>query len=243
MDRLFPKQFRQPIREIMEVKMAGDLPPEQAARLDELEKSIEDYRRIEFHRLGEELARLAQDEKADWIGFKLWNGDGFSGSNLMAKAVKGLLPDIPIIAGGSHVDFYNDFLLELETGFDFFSLGEGEETVTAFTRFVEGGLDIERVPNLFFRKNDQTVHTEVVRVKDLNALPLPRYDSDVYPSATSREKLLMGVYEETRGCPHRCAFCNHPLKAGHQMRMKKVDRAVISPWRLLHSQQIPSTSS
>ena len=226
MDRLFPMELRTPVKEIMEAKMAGDLHQEEEARLAELERRIESHREAEFRRMGEELARTIQAEKADWVGFKLWNGDGFSGSNLMAKSVKGLIPDIPIIAGGSHVDFFNDFLLEIETGFDFFSLGEGEHTVTAFTRFVEGQTKIDNVPNIFFRKNGQKIHTTMSRVPDLNALPLPVYDSAVYPAMGRPGKIRMGVYEESRGCPHRCPFCNHPLKAGYQMRFKKIHQAV-----------------
>lgn len=226
MDRLFPKELRKPVKEIMEVKMAGELPPHETARLEDLERRIEAHREKEFTRMGEELARTIQSEKADWVGIKLWNGDGFTGSNLMARAVKGLIPDIPIIAGGSHVDFFNDFLLEVDTFFDFFSLGEGEHTVTAFAEFVEGHGMIEDVPNLFFRKNGRTVHTNISRVPDLNAFPLAIYDSEVYPAMGGHGKIRMGVYEETRGCPHRCPFCNHPLKVGHKMRFKEAKRAV-----------------
>ena len=226
MDRLFPKELRTPMKEIMEKKITGDLGPQNTTRLDELEQRIEDHREKEFYRMGKELAELVKAEKTDWVGFKLWNGDGFSGSNQMAKAMKVQLPDIPIIAGGSQVDFFNDFLLEVETGFDFFSLGEGEHTVVEFSRFVEGNTDIKHVPNIFFRKNGHKIHTETLRVKDLNALPLPIYDKEIYPSATNQGKFQMSVYEETRGCPHRCAFCNHPLKAGHQMRLKNVVTAV-----------------
>ncbi len=226
MDRLFPEKFRRPIRQIMEAKMAGDLPPEEESRLEEIERLIESHREVEFVRMGEELARTIQAEKADWVGFKLWNGDGFSGSNLMAKAVKGLIPDIPIIAGGSQVDFFDEFLLEVETGFDFFSLGEGEHTIKTFADFVEGRTEIEDVPNIFFRKNGQKIRTKTSRVPDLNSLPLTIYAPEIYPAMGHSGKLRMGVYEETRGCPHRCPFCNHPLKVGHQMRFKDVNHAV-----------------
>ncbi|MBW1802050.1 MAG: cobalamin-dependent protein [Deltaproteobacteria bacterium] len=226
MDRLFPEKLRDPVRQMIEAKMQGELSPEDTHRLEELEKRITDHRDAEFGRMGEELALDLRSGGVTWVGFKLWNGDGFSGSNKMAKAVRRAMPDLPIIAGGSHVDFFGDFLLEVETGFQYFSCGEGEETVTAFAEFVEGRRDINRVPNLFFSKNGKTIHTETSRIKNLNALPLPLYDPDVYPALGTAGKLRMGVYEETRGCPHRCAFCNHPLKAGHNMREKNIDDAV-----------------
>lgn len=226
MDRLFPKDLRGSLKQIMEKKMEGALSSGEMEQLDELEKRMDIHRVREYEAMGRELAEQIEKENVDWVGFKLWNGDAFTGSNLMAKMIKNMIPDVPIIAGGSHVDFYNDFLLEVDTGFDYFSIGEGEHTVEAFARFVDGAADIEEVPNIFFRRNGEKVHTKISRVKDLSALPLPVYDPEIYPSATGPGKLRMGVYEETRGCPHRCAFCNHPLKAGHQMRMKDVSLAV-----------------
>jgi hypothetical protein len=59
-------------------------------------------------------------------------------------------------------------------------------------------------------------------VVDLDALPLPRYDQNTYPSMAGA-KLKVLSYEESRGCRNRCAFCTHRSKAGN-LRIKRPDR-------------------
>jgi radical SAM superfamily enzyme YgiQ (UPF0313 family) len=64
------------------------------------------------------------------------------------------------------------------------------------------------------------VTTPVKRVEDLNKLPLPVYDEDVYPAMAGNQKLRVVLLEESRGCPNGCSFCMHSLKSGRRWRTK-----------------------
>lgn len=224
MERLFPRPLRREGAPLIEAMLTGEPDARTLERYVAFEERLEAHRLAEFDRMGSELAELVRRERASWVGFKLWNGDAYTGSDRMARALKRALPDLPVIAGGPQVDFFAELLPRIGSGFDYFSIGEGEPTVTAFARFVEGTVPLGEVPNLLL-KGSTPRRTPERRVEDLDALPLPLYDESVYAAAFDPGKVRAGTYEETRGCPYRCAFCNHPLKAGRRMRTKDVARA------------------
>ncbi|MFC2074829.1 B12-binding domain-containing radical SAM protein [Bdellovibrionota bacterium] len=175
--------------------------------------------------LGQEIARWCDD--VDWIGFKVWNGDGYTGSVLMAEEIKRAFPNIPIIAGGPHVDWFEEFILEKTRAFDFLALAEGETMIVPFAQYVEGKRSLGEVPNLILRdKSGSLKRTEIKRVSELGNLPIPLYDADHYPAFAAGEKIKIGVFEETRGCPVQCYFCAHPVKSGIKMRKFPVEAAV-----------------
>ena len=175
--------------------------------------------------IGREIAERV--DELDWIGFKLWNGDGYLGSLRMAEEIKRAKPDLPIIAGGPHVDWFEEYLLEKSPPFDFLSYAEGEPMVLPFVEFVEGRRGLGEVPNIIFRdKSGKPKRTRLERVKNLDQLPIPLYDAQHYPAFARGEKIKIGVFEETRGCPMKCYFCAHPVKSGDVMRKFPVQKAV-----------------
>ncbi len=179
-----------------------------------------------FDALGREVAARAARDRVDVVGFKLWNGDGYDGSCRMAAAVRAALGrSVLILGGGPQVDFFGTALLEDEGAgaFDAFAIAEGEPVVEALAGVVEGRRSLADVPNLLIRASGGGfLVTPIVRVSALDDLPLPLYDEAIYPR---KGKVLAGTYEETRGCPYSCAFCNHPRKAGNVMRAKSPERA------------------
>ena len=226
MDRLTSAPTRAALRELIDLRCGGAWGEKEIERALGIESFVQEERHREYGRMGDDLAALIEREKPDWVGFKLWNGDGYTGSLEMAVAVKRRHPELPIVGGGCHVDFFSDYLFRGESPFDFLSVGEGEATVTKFSEFVQGNVAVDDVPNLLFRSNGEVIRTVTERVEDLSALPLGQYDSAVYPAMAGNGKIRVGVYEETRGCPYHCAFCNHPLKTGHKMRSRTVEGAV-----------------
>jgi len=223
-DRLFPARLRSSARELVAARLEGTRTERVAAIAMRLEAELGEHRDRVYDELGAELGRRVARDRVDWVGFKLWNGDGFTGSVRMARALRAVAPEVKLLAGGPQVDFFQEVLPELDTPFDAFAVAEGEPTVVEFARWVEGTLPIDRVPNILFGRGDDRRRTELVRVRNLEDLPLPLYGPEVYPAASSGGKLLAGAHEETRGCPYECGFCNHPLKAGAGMRAKRPAR-------------------
>lgn len=226
MDRLFPKELKGEAKTLVqqrkERRVLNDRDIEQYGAF---ERKLEHHRTNEFDKMGNELARHAAKVGAELVGFKLWSGDGWTGSLQMAKAVRGAMGDkVLIIGGGSQVDFYSDVLFSQAEGgiFDALSIAEGEPTIVALAEHIEHGLAIEQVPNLLLPGNP-VIRTAIKRIESLDTLPRPCYDEAVYPQTG---RLRVATFEETRGCPHKCAFCAHPLKAGSNRRDCPPERVV-----------------
>jgi len=226
MARLFPAHLRRRAAPLAERLIAGELGEADRPDLEAFDGDLGRAMAEEWVRLGRDVAEEARAFRADWVGFKLWNGDGFSGSLTIAREVKRAL-GVPILAGGPQVDFFMDHLLAEDSPFVAWSHGEGEATVSAFAAWVERGGELADVPNLLVRApSGEVVRTREERVRDLGALPFPCYDDDVYPALAEGEKARFLVFEESRGCPWKCPFCNHPLKAGAALRLRPVEESV-----------------
>ncbi len=84
------------------------------------------------------IAAEAADEAvrfgADFVGLKLWNGDGFSGSVRIAEAIRARAPRVRLIGGGPHADYFGGHILQHTDVFDQLIQGEGEQVLPAIDR-------------------------------------------------------------------------------------------------------------
>jgi radical SAM superfamily enzyme YgiQ (UPF0313 family) len=176
--------------------------------------------------VAEQVCKWIERLDADFVGFKLWNGDGFWGSIDIAERVKSRYKNVKIFAGGAHVDIFGEDIFRVTNIFDVLAYGEGEETIVQVAEFAEGKRKLLDVNNVIFKDSGGTVRTHSRRIRDLNALPLPCYDAAVYPAMEGDNKLKIVVVDESRGCPFKCHFCIHPIKSGSRVRTKKPDRVI-----------------
>ncbi|MFH0978164.1 MAG: radical SAM protein [Candidatus Woesearchaeota archaeon] len=195
--------------------------PESMKRLygkspEELENNQNQYSR--------EIAEIILDQQPSLVGMKLWTGEGFRVSTITADWLKKLNPKLPVCGGGPHVDIFGEEVFEVTHSFDFLSSGEGEETIVELANFIKGKQDITRVPNLMYMSNGAVKKNKQQRIADLDALPVPTYDTKVYPAF--EEKIRILVTEWTRGCPYQCNFCVHPAKSGIVSRDRSTERIV-----------------
>jgi radical SAM superfamily enzyme YgiQ (UPF0313 family) len=123
------------------------------------------------------------------------------------EQIKTLKPDILTVVGGHHAtivpeDFLSPFI-------DLIVMGEGifafKEIVTRFEKG-EGFLDIS---GMAFRKNEELVKTEPVKVVDLDTLPIPdRSLTAKYRKLYYSEWMKpLASIRTSKGCPFRCNFC------------------------------------
>ena len=182
--------------------------------------------------IAEEVAQQADDLGADVVGLKLWNGDGFAGSVRIAEAVKARLPKVKIVGGGPQVDYFGHHILDYTAAFDVLVAGEGERVLPALVDAFAAGRSWHHIPGLVWSKDGQLRSTPVQTLSDLDQLPLPVYDSDVYPALAGDEKIRIGVVDESRGCPNRCSFCIHPIKSGGNWHLKSALRVTAEMQRL-----------
>ncbi|MBI2413361.1 MAG: B12-binding domain-containing radical SAM protein [Deltaproteobacteria bacterium] len=201
-------------------------------RADELEKIRKEIERIQdedIERKAAEISAAVAREKADFIGMKLWTGKSFENSIKLANGIKKRLPDLPIFAGGPHVDYFRERIYKVTEVFDALAYGEGEETIVALAESAVAKKGYEAVPNLVFKNGAEIKTTHERRLEDLNR-SFPVYDTETYPALSGNKKLKMFISEFSRGCPFRCNFCGHSMKSGARWRSKTSEH-ILSEFR------------
>ena len=219
--RLVPEEFHKKMKsKIDNIVIKGNRGIQHVIPYLFLVKQLEKFQRREFHRIAEEVVRHIGAERVDFVGLKLWNGDGFVASQIIAEHIKKSFPDMPVFAGGPHVDIFLDTIYKVTDAFDCLAYGEGEETIVMLAEYVEGKRKLESISNIIFKKGGKPVVNPLERIEDLDSIPFPVYDSSIYTAmGGGEEKIKMLVIDESRGCPNKCSFCIHPVKSG-QFRMK-----------------------
>ncbi len=195
-----------------------------------------------FHRLVEELGEYARTVQAEiaadlireigarnvsFVGFKLWTGAGQEGASRIAAIIRSECQDVKIFGGGPHVENFGEGVLnDLPPVFDVVALGEGEETIVDLAEHALGRKALADIPGIAYRRNGagsskpEIVKNPVRWIADLNTLADPCYAPDVYPAMAGDRKLKLIMLDESRGCPYSCNFCFHPIKSGHEWRLR-----------------------
>jgi hypothetical protein len=182
--------------------------------------------------IGRELIAHIRSKDIQAVGFKLWNGDGLSGSAVLAHRIRRECPGVKIFGGGPHVDLFQDRLLRRYPFFDAMIYGEGEDTLRELCTDGATPEAYPGIPNLIYSTGSDIHMTEEKMVMDLDSLPLPVYDPAIYPAMEGDEKIKIIVIDESRGCRNDCAFCIHPIKSHKNVRMKSISRLMREVHRL-----------
>ncbi|MGC8976170.1 MAG: B12-binding domain-containing radical SAM protein [Candidatus Ratteibacteria bacterium] len=208
-NKIFIEEKKPSITDILKLKFV----------LSIIEKRKKEY----IEKLKNFIFEIVEKEKTEFVGFKLWAGDGFEWSIEIGKYLKKKKPEIKIFGGGPQVDIFEHLIFERGSFFDALCYGEGEEAITGLYKFVQGKNKLKDIPNIIFKENGKIIKTERKYVENLDELPLPVYTPDVYWKI--EEKIKMFVIDESRGCNNACFFCIHPKKSGKR-KEKSVEKLI-----------------
>jgi radical SAM superfamily enzyme YgiQ (UPF0313 family) len=225
--RLVPKNLQEGLRKAYSTLSSEAGWPRKALSLCKLarfERILAKKMEEESWRIAEEVSGLIEKEQVGFVGFKLWVGDGLAPSIAIAEEVKRRYPRMKVYGGGPLIDVVKETLFRRTKVFDALAFAEGEETILGLAEHAAGKRDLNGIPNLVFPDGSRIGRTSTRRVKDLNSLPPPVYDPEIYPSLRGDGKIKVFVVEESRGCPNHCAFCPHIEKTGRWRREKRPDR-------------------
>lgn len=229
MRRLIPRQLRSKLSKVYDsIRTARDKKKSKAylayllVRLHMLDSNLARYRIEEVKRIAQEITELVRKERFEFVGFKLWNGDGFDDPILIAEHLKRQFPRLRIFAGGPHVDFFGKLIFERTKAFDGLVFGEGERTIIQIAEYASGNGKLN-FPNLI---TPDGIERPIEWIEDLSTLPMPVYDEVVFPAMKGNQKIKIIVLDESRGCPYSCAFCVQPVKSGDRRRTKTAEHVV-----------------
>lgn len=144
----------------------------------------------------------------------------FETTRLLAEALKGAAPHLPIVLGGYHVTLLPDEAMA-DPWFDIGVIHEGEFTMLELCEAFAGRVPFEDVHGIVFRRPDGRLHHTPARArfKELDRLPFPArhlLPSDLYkPIPIDEHASPKFSMITSRGCPHACAFCQKS-KSGYR---------------------------
>ena len=190
------------------------------------DRRLRRHQRKEVERIACQVTRTARDWGADFVGFKLWTGIGFLAAVQAAELIRRELPHVSIFAGGPHVDYFGEKVFLATSAFDALVRHEGEHVIVPLAEWATDGREPETIPNLIYRDGGSIRTTDDVPLARWEALPLPAYDVATYPALDGDQKIKIGILDESRGCPHRCFFCIHPVKSGGRWKVKSPERVL-----------------
>ncbi|MGD9496574.1 MAG: radical SAM protein [Armatimonadota bacterium] len=221
MRRLFPRELTEALRPAAAVLLGGGggAPDDEAvARLREMDATLIAHQQAQMHAVADEVAAQVQRERPDFVGLKLWSGDGFTGSVIIAQRLRAEFPRLPIYGGGPQASWWREAILRRTGAFTALLEGEGERSIRRLAEHAQGRAELAQIPGAIYLEGGVPRH--VPRTDDvvMDELPEPIYDEALYPAMAGEEKIKIIVIDDSRGCPHQCGFCAHPVESGRRLR-------------------------
>lgn len=164
--------------------------------------------------LWQEVKRVVSDQAPGMVGISCVTGSYGSAINV-AKLVKKIEPDIPVVVGGFHPTLVTEEVLRSKD-IDIVVRGEGEYTLTHLTTTIQSQGLLDDVPGISYKVNGKVVHNpDRPKITKLDDVPFPAkhllLEKETYPSRA------FGRLFTARGCPYRCIYC-----AAHAVWTRKV---------------------
>jgi radical SAM superfamily enzyme YgiQ (UPF0313 family) len=156
------------------------------------------------------------------VGFSTWCIN-YPASLLIAREIKSVKPEIPLIFGGPQATLVGKETLHEFNFIDYILTGEADLTFPQLVELLLNDSDVremQTIPGLMYRaeRGKITINKAGNMVINLDDLPIPAYD---LVSTSKSLKLDVG-----RGCPFRCTFCRTNNFFSKKYRTKSSERTL-----------------
>jgi anaerobic magnesium-protoporphyrin IX monomethyl ester cyclase len=166
---------------------------------------------------------------ADYLAITVMSPMKALDTEVTIRLAKRLRPGLRVIVGGNHASAFPERWLE--HGADYVIVREGERSFPELmTRLLAGETEPAGLDGVAFRGQSgalvRTVDQE--SLPDLDQSPMPAWDMfDLRPyDLGTGGRGLTATVEISRGCPHRCDFCNINKYWSYRQRYKSLPRVL-----------------
>jgi radical SAM superfamily enzyme YgiQ (UPF0313 family) len=164
----------------------------------------------------EHIAQAVDQERPDMIALSFLSTTTYPAAKSMARQLKTVAPQIPIIVGGPFATLNADCILQDCPDIDCVGVGEGEELLPDYLEHLndpgvvaglvwrQGNRIVQNVPRPLLHDLDRFPYPDrtTLPIDYIESLPL-----DV-PAVLSLDKFC--TVQTSRGCPYTCIYCDIP---------------------------------
>ena len=170
--------------------------------------------RVECKKEGE-IKKAVMDFKPDIVGISAITVEAQK-MHSIAKEVKEVSRNIPVIVGGPHPSCYPEEVMKDEN-IDYAVIREGERTFLEMVRCLSSGKKPSLIKGVYLRENGSILFTgEQDLIENLDELPFPAWDL-VNPKNYFKKFRFTPVGQKipyiavitSRACPYRCIYCHN----------------------------------
>ena len=233
--RLLPKELRQPGEDNGRVKVMAFPPLGIQTLAPVLRKRGHRVRMFDTchpQMRAEHIAQAVTLERPELIGLSFLSTTSYPAAKAMARQLKAVAPEIPIIVGGPFATLNSDRILGDCPQIDSVGVGEGEELLPDYLDHLDAPAS---VTGLVWRRAGQTVRNAPrALLRNLDSFPYPDRTSlpidyieslplDV-PAVLSLNKFC--TVQTSRGCPYSCIYCDIPSLGEGRWRSRSTEHVL-----------------
>lgn len=178
---------------------------------------------------------VISQSKTDLIGIQVYTGSHNWVKEFVMLAKQNKI-DAKIICGGPHISALGELALKY-IDVDYGVLGEGENSIVDFVKYLDGKINNPlEVEGLLFKNGDKFIYskTKYGFLKDINDVahpdwdllqPQKYFDFKEGASVPLKGKRATDIIT-SRGCPYKCTFCSSGVTSKRIIRYRKAENII-----------------